>query len=72
MLILTLATAWSPGGSANPAVPMYAAGAATYVLDPAQNDRNAPPPRIRSTTGDALTASFGSLLLRQTNIFARQ
>lgn len=37
-----------------------------------QVERNAPPrPSFRSTTGAGVASSFGSLLLRQTNVLAR-
>lgn len=65
LLVLTLATAWSPvntGGS----------GALSIAALPGAIEHNAPPSRrFRSTNATAVTPRFGSLLLRQTNVFSR-
>ena len=71
-LLLSLATAWSPGPVAV-ASPLALAGR-PGAWDPTlvQVQRNTlPRPSFRSTTGAGVASSFGSLLLRQTNALVR-
>lgn len=71
VVLLSLATVWSPGGVA--ARSAFTLAAAPGALDPSlvEVQRNAlPRPSFRSTTGASAPSSFGSLLLRQTNILA--
>jgi hypothetical protein len=70
LLLLTVATAWSPlSGTGRDhyslaALPAWETGVAI--------EQNAPPaPRFRSTNAGTVAPRFGSLLLRQTNVFAR-
>lgn len=72
LVMLSLATAWPPS--------VTGAGSLTFATLPSgwepaaapPVERNAlPQPSFRSTTPGSLTPSFGSLLLRQTNVFAR-
>ncbi len=72
MLVLTLATAWTPlEGGSGPSLSLAglsAAAASGFITA----EQNAPPePRFRSTNAGAIASSFGSLLLRQTNVFSR-
>lgn len=72
VLVLTIATAWSPGGGPASASYALAAPPGTWDAEPGQIERNAPPrPDFRSTTAAPMASSFGSLLLRHTNVFAR-
>jgi hypothetical protein len=72
MLLLTMATAWSPihdpGGDRYSLAALHALPTARAIAI----DQNAPPtPRFRSTNAGAVVPRFGSLLLRQTNAFSR-
>ncbi len=72
MLLLSVATAWPPTAT-------VAAGLSLNTLPPGWKTTAMPPieqnalpqPTFRSTTPGGMTSSFGSLLLRQTNVFAR-
>ncbi|MCC7374309.1 MAG: hypothetical protein IT581_06620 [Verrucomicrobiales bacterium] len=72
MLVLTLATAWTPLDSGSgPSLSLAGLSAAAAPGFMAA-EQNAPPePRIRSTNAGTIASSFGSLLLRQTNVFTR-
>lgn len=72
MLVLTLATAWTPldsgSGPSLSLAGLSAAAASGFIAA----EQNAPPePRFRSTNAGTIASSFGSLLLRQTNVFTR-
>src|SRR5262245_50360892 len=72
LLLMSLATVWSPGGGR--AATGLALAALPLAWEPAvtQVERNAlPKPSFHSTTTGAITPAFGSLLIRQTNVFAR-
>ncbi|MGE4181120.1 MAG: hypothetical protein AB7J34_14950 [Limisphaerales bacterium] len=72
MLLLSLATAWPPESSDPGALTLAGRPSAWVGVPTEQVERNAPPrPNFRSTTPGGLSSSFGSLLLRQTNVFAR-
>ena len=72
VLLLSLATAWSPGAVADTSTLTLAARPDAWEASLVQVQRNAPPqPSFRSTTKGTLASSFGSLLLRQTNALVR-
>src|SRR6186713_2819993 len=72
MLLLSLATAWSPGNGSAAAGMTFAALPPGWEPGTTQVERNAPPrSSFRSTTAGTLTSGFGFLLLRQTNVLAR-
>ncbi|MCK6500528.1 MAG: hypothetical protein L6Q38_13725 [Nitrospira sp.] len=72
MLVLTLATAWTPVDSGTGPSLSLAGLSAAATAGFIAAEQNAPPePRFRSTNGGAIASSFGSLLLRQTNVFTR-
>lgn len=72
MLVLSVATAWPPHSTVAGSLSLATlpSGWAAHLTP--QIEQNAPPrPSFRSTTPGGMTSSFGSLLLRQTNVFAR-
>lgn len=72
MLLLSLATAWPPTRTAAVSLSLATLPSAWETTMAPPIEQNAPPqPTFRSTTQGSLTSSFGSLLLRQTNVFAR-
>lgn len=72
MLVLSLATAWPPTPSVAGSLSLATLPSSWSTPLAPQVERNAlPRPSFRSTTPGGLTSSFGSLLLRQTNVFAR-
>lgn len=72
MLLLSLATAWPPTRTAAVSLSLATLPSAWETTMAPPVEHNAPPqPTFRSTTQGSLTSSFGSLLLRQTNVFAR-
>lgn len=73
VLVLTAAVALNPSGLEEEAELSLARLGATWCESHPSVDRNAPlsAARFRSTNASAVTASFGFLLLRQTNVFAR-
>lgn len=72
MLLLSLATAWPPNRTVAGSLSFAHLPSAWEATVTPPVEQNAPPqPTFRSTTQGSLTSSFGSLLLRQTNVFAR-
>jgi|GEM_PF-2619844 len=72
MLVLSLASAWSPHSTASVSLSLATLPSRWVTTHAPQVERNAPPqPSFRSTTPGGMTSNFGSLLLRQTNVFAR-
>lgn len=72
VLVLSLATVWQSSGQSTAASLAIASLGAPWDAPLTQVERNAlPRPSFRSTTGAGVTPSFGSLLLRQTNVLAR-
>jgi len=72
MLVLSLATAWPPHPTVAGSLSFATLPSAWEATMAPPIEQNAPPqPTFRSTTPGGLTSSFGSLLLRQTNVFAR-
>jgi hypothetical protein len=72
LVILTVATAWSPAGVQGSDHLSIASLPGACDAGVAPIERNAPPlPNFRSTNAGAFASSFGSLLLRQTNFLAR-
>lgn len=72
MLLLSLATAWSPNSTVAGSLSLATLPSGWETTLAPQIERNAlPQPSFRSTTPGSMTSSFGSLLLRQTNVFAR-
>ena len=72
MLVLSLATAWPPHSTVDGSLSLATLPSSWAAHLSPQIEQNAPPrPSFRSTTPSGMTSSFGSLLLRQTNVFAR-
>ncbi len=73
VVVLTVAAVVNPAGLDGGSERSLARLGATWAAGHPSVDRNAPlvAARFRSTNASAVTASFGFLLLRQTNVLAR-
>lgn len=72
LLLLAVATPWSASGPLADHPVSMAAFVASNRSGAHPIERNVPPvPSFRSTNDGGIAAHFGSLLIRQTNVFAR-
>lgn len=75
LVVLTLASPWSASVSLDGDRPSRSLASLSAAWTPGPEsvgaEQNSPLPSFRSTNTGAIAPSFGFLLLRQTNVFAR-